>query len=50
MRLQTYKNQSKEPRVIVNGDAKADFRTVVQVLDEAKKLGITKVGISTDKK
>ncbi len=50
MRLQTYKNQSKEPKVIVNGDAKADFRTVVQVLDEAKKIGIAKVGLSTDRK
>ena len=50
MRIQTYKNQSKEPRVIVSGDAKADYRTIVQVLDEAKKLGITKVGLSTDRK
>ena len=50
MKLQSYKNQTKDPRVIVSGDAKADFRTVVQVLDEAKKLGIAKVGLSTDKK
>ena len=50
MRLQSYKNQSKEPRVIVSGDAKADYRTIVQVIDEAKKLGITKVGLSTDRK
>lgn len=50
MKLQSYKNQSKDPRVIVSGDAKADFRTVVQVLDEAKKLGIVKVGLSTDTK
>ena len=50
MRLQTYKNQSKDPKVIVNGDTHADFRTIVQVLDEAKKLGIAKVGLSTDRK
>ncbi len=49
MRLQSYKNQSKDPRVIVSGAATADFRAVVQVLDEAKKLGITKVGLSTEK-
>ena len=50
MRLQSFKNQSKDPKVIVNGDSKADFRTIVQVLDEAKRIGITKVGLSTDKK
>ena len=50
MRLQSYKAQSKDPKVIVSGDAKADFRTIVQVLDEAKKLGLTKVGLATDKK
>lgn len=50
MRLQSYKNQTKEPKVIVSGDASADFRSVVQLLDEAKKLGINKVGLSTDKR
>ena len=50
LKLQTYKTQTRDPKVVVNGDANADFRTVVLVLDEAKKLGITKVGISTDKK
>lgn len=50
MRLQSYKNQTKDPKVIVSGDGKADFRTVIQVLDEAKKLGISKVGLSTDRK
>jgi biopolymer transport protein ExbD len=50
MKLQTYKNSTKEPRVIVNSDAGADFRHVVAVLDEVRKIGILKVGISTDKR
>jgi len=50
MRLQTYKNQAKDPKVLVSGDAHADYRTIVQVIDEAKKIGITKVGLSTDRK
>ena len=49
-KLQTYKSSTKEPRVIVTGDAHADFESIVQILDEAKRIGITKVGISTDKK
>jgi biopolymer transport protein ExbD len=49
MKLHAYKSQSKDPKVVVNGDAKADFRMVVQALDEAKKSGISKVGISTDR-
>ena len=50
MKLQTFKNSTKDPRVIVNSDATADFRHVVAVLDEVRKIGITKVGISTDKR
>ncbi len=49
-RLQTYKSSVKEPRVVVNSDAGADFKHVVLVLDEVRKLGITKVGISTERK
>jgi biopolymer transport protein ExbD len=41
---------SKDPKVIINSDAGADFRFVVSVLDEVRKIGITKVGINTDKK
>jgi biopolymer transport protein ExbD len=48
-RLQTYKSADKDPRVIINGDAGADFKVVVAVLDEVRKAGIAKVGISTDK-
>jgi biopolymer transport protein ExbD len=50
MKLQTFKSASKDPKVIINGDANADFRNVVAVLDEVRKIGIAKVGINTDKK
>jgi biopolymer transport protein ExbD len=49
-KLQTLKASIKEPRVVITGDANADFKIVVQVLDEVRKIGISKVGISTDKK
>jgi biopolymer transport protein ExbD len=50
MKLQTYKMSSKDPKVVINSDGGADFKFVVSVLDEVRKLGIAKVGISTDKK
>jgi len=50
LRLQTLKSSSKDPKVVVNGDSKADFKTVVAVLDEVRKIGIVKVGIATDKR
>ena len=50
MRLQTLKATSKEPKVIINSDAGADFKHVVAVLDEVRKVGIAKVGINTEKK
>ena len=49
LRLQTLKSTSTDPRVIINSDAGADFKSVVAVLDEVRKIGITKVGINTDK-
>jgi len=36
-----------DPRVFINGDAKAEFGTAIAVLDEARGLGITKVAIET---
>jgi biopolymer transport protein ExbD len=48
MRLQTLKSTSKDPKVIVNGDAEADFKHVVAVLDEVRKIGISTPGLSTD--
>jgi biopolymer transport protein ExbD len=50
MRLQTFKSTAKDPRVIVNSDGAADFKHVVAVLDEVRRVGIAKVGINTDKK
>lgn len=50
LRLQTLKSTSKDPKVVINSDAGADFKNVVGVLDEVRKIGIAKVGINTDKK
>lgn len=50
LKLQTLKSTSKEPKIIINSDAGADFKHVVAVLDEVRKIGIAKVGINTDKK
>jgi biopolymer transport protein ExbD len=49
-KLQTFKASSKDPKVVVSGAAGANFKVVVAVLDEARKIGIQKVGISTQKK
>jgi biopolymer transport protein ExbD len=50
LRLQTFKAMQKDPKVIINGDAGADWKNLVAVLDEVRKIGIQKVGINTDKK
>jgi biopolymer transport protein ExbD len=50
MRLQTLKSTSKDPKVVINSDGGADFKHVVAVLDEVRRIGIGKVGINTDKK
>jgi len=50
LKLETWKSTAKEPKVIINSDAAADFRHVVAVLDEVRRVGISKVGINTDKK
>ena len=50
LRLQALKSGAKEAKVIINSDAGADFKHVVGVLDEVRKIGIAKVGINTDKK
>ncbi len=49
-RLQQMKQSMADPKVFINGDAKAHFEDVVSVLDEARKIGITKVAIETTKK
>jgi biopolymer transport protein ExbD len=50
LRLQALKASGKDPKVIINSDAGADFKFVVGVLDEVRKIGIAKVGINTDKR
>jgi biopolymer transport protein ExbD len=50
VKLQTYKSTAKEPKVILGGDADADYKQVVAVLDEVKKMGINKVALSTEAK
>ena len=50
LKLQSLKTTVKEPKVIINSDGGADFKHVVAVLDEVRKIGISKVGINTDKK
>ena len=47
--LKSLKETYAEPKVFVNGDENAGFGKVVAVLDEARKLGITKVAIQTRK-
>ena len=50
LKLQALKSTSKDPKVMINSDAGADFKHVVAVLDEVRKIGIAKVGINTDKR
>jgi biopolymer transport protein ExbD len=50
MKLQTLKSMSKDPKVIINSDGSANFKYVVAVLDEVRRIGIGKVGINTEKK
>ena len=50
MKLQSYKAAAKDPRVVINGDGSTDFKHVVAVLDEVRRLGIAKVGINTEKR
>lgn len=40
--------QNNDPRIIINGDSKAEFGTAISVLDQVKKLGITKIAIQTE--
>ena len=49
MKLQTFKAGAKDPKVIINSDGGANWKAVVAVLDEVKKI-VPKVGINTEKK
>jgi biopolymer transport protein ExbD len=46
-RLAAFKNSTPEPRLFINGDARADFQSVVTVLDEARRAGLTRIAIET---
>ncbi len=46
-RLQNYKNQTANPRVLVAGDDKSRFGLTVRILDEIRKSGITQVSVET---
>jgi biopolymer transport protein ExbD len=46
-RLKQLKSKDPGVRVLVNGDDKADFGQAIAVLDEVRRVGITKVSIRT---
>jgi len=46
--LQQLKTTELDPKVFLNADRQAHFQGVVAVLDEARKLGITKLAIETE--
>jgi biopolymer transport protein ExbD len=49
-RLKALKETEADPRVFINGDEKAEFGKAIAVLDEVRKLGISKVAIETKTK
>jgi biopolymer transport protein ExbD len=49
LRLQTLKSTSQDPKVVINGDAGVNYKHVVGVLNEVRKMGIAKVKLNTDK-
>jgi biopolymer transport protein ExbD len=49
-RLKAVKEADADPRVFINGDEKAEFGKAIAVLDEVRKLGISKVAIETKTK
>lgn len=46
-RLQQYKSQNANPRVLIAGDDKAKFGVTILALDEVRKAGITQVSVET---
>lgn len=46
-RLQNYKAQTADPRVLLTTDDRAKFGVAIQVLDQVRKAGIDKVSIET---
>jgi biopolymer transport protein ExbD len=46
-RLQQYRTQEPDGRILINGDSRAFFAQAIYVFDEARKAGFTKVFIET---
>jgi biopolymer transport protein ExbD len=46
-RIQVYKRDNPEGRILINGDERALFAQAIYVFDEARKAGFTKVFIET---
>jgi biopolymer transport protein ExbD len=46
-RLMALTTVDKDPKVYVSGDGKTSYENVIAVLDEARKLGISKVSLMT---
>jgi biopolymer transport protein ExbD len=49
-RLQQFKRDEPEGRILINGDERAYFAQAIYVFDEARKAGFTKVFIETRSK
>lgn len=45
--LRDFKAANPDPKIFINGDEKALFGKTITILDEIRKLGITKVAIQT---
>ncbi len=48
--LETFKNSSSDPKVILQGDKEAAYGEVIAVLDVIRKAGISKIAVQTTKK
>ncbi len=46
-RLESYKSQTKLPRVLISGDNRAKFGPTCYALDQVRKVGIEQVSIET---
>jgi biopolymer transport protein ExbD len=47
VRLQQYKRENPDGRILINGDERAFFAQAIYIFDEARKAGFTKVFIET---
>jgi len=50
LRLQNFKSANKEGQIVVNGDGDVPYKFIVTVLDEARKVGFTKIAHSVERK